>query len=259
MALRIGSPTGEKSSLKKFNRVLWLSVLVLLIAISGSMACKKEAVEEQGDTEDLIDFEGVAKVGFGKYLYVPEARGFDIIIQGQVDSGDASVLVDKEVRGKGEFSPERPSILVADSIDVKESGRNWRNVFTRTEDVILDDYFDVKARDEFEELKEMSYDKKESWEGKEKGKVYGRLETRTVTEGEEQKEVYRIVVLDEKNKEIGKIIVDNISESTLYYTKKLRLFDRLWFYVTIKETVPWRTRVGTSELFHADVFFAGLF
>jgi len=259
MALRIGRPTGEKSSLKKFNRVLWLSMLLLLLVILGNMACKKEAVEEQADTEDIINFEGVVKVGFGKYLYVPEARGFDIVVQGQVDSGDASVLVDKEVRGKGEFSPNRPSILVADSIDVKESGRNWRNVFTRTEEVVLDDYFDVKTRDEFEELKEISYDKKESWEGKEKGKVYGKLETRTVTEGEELKEVYRIIVLDEENKEVGKVIVDSISESTLYYAKKLRLFDRLWFYVTIKETVPWRTRVGTSELFHADVFFAGLF
>jgi hypothetical protein len=259
MALRIGNSTERKRNLEKITRVLFMSILASLLVMAGSPACKKGVEEEVGSQEATIGFEGVAKVGVGKYLYVPEAQGFDIIIQGQVESGDASILVDKEVRGQGEFSPERPSILVANSIDVKESGRNWRNVFTRTEDVVLDDYLELKIRDEYEVLTDLSFDKKEGWEGKEKGKIYGSLFKETVTEGEEQKEIYKIVVLNEQNQEIGTILVDNMADSALFYTKKLRLFERFWFYFTIKDTVAWSIRSQTSELFHADVLFAGLF
>lgn len=259
MALRTGNSTERKRNLEKITRVLFLSILASLLVIAGSPACKKSVEEEVDSQEAVIDFEGVAKVGVGKYLFVPEAQGFDIVIQGQVESGDASILVDKEVRGQGEFSPERPSILVANTIDVKESGRNWRNVFTKTEDVVLDDYLETKIRDEYEMMTDLSFDKREGWEGKERAKIYGRLFKETVTEGEEEKEVYKIVVLNEQNQEIGTVLVDNISDSALFYTKKLRLFEKLWFYMTIKDTVAWRTRSRTSELFHADVLFAGLF
>ncbi len=259
MALRIGNSTERKRSMEKFTRLLFLSTLVFLLIAAGSVACKKGAEEKSDSQENIIPFEGVAKVGIGKYLYVPEVQGFDIIVQGQVDSGDASVLVDKEVRGSGEFSPDRPSILVATRIDVKEAGRTWRNVFTKTEEVVLDDYFDVETREGFEILEGISFDKAEVWEGKEKGKVYGMLEKETVTEGDEQKDVYTIVVVNENNEEVGRILVDSISDSALFYVKKLRLFDKFWFYLTIKETLPFRTRVSTSKLFHADVLFSGLF
>lgn len=259
MALRIGNSTERKRNLEKITRVLFLSILASLLVMAGSPACKKSVEEEADSQEGIIEFEGVAKVGVGKYLYIPEARGFDIVIQGQVESGDASILVDKEVRGKGEFSPERPSILVANSIDVKESGRNWRNVFTKTEDVTIDDYLETKTREEYEILKDLLFDQREGWEGKEKAKVYGSLFKETVTEGEEQKEVYKILVLNDKNQELGTILVDNLADSALFYTKKLRLFERFWFYLTIKDTVEWRIRSRTSELFHADVVFAGLF
>ena len=95
--------------------------------------------------------------------------------------------------------------------------------------------------------------------GKEKGKIYGSLFKETVTEGEEQKEIYKIVVLNENDQEVGTIIVDNMADSALFYTKKLRLFEKLWFYLTIKDTVAWSIRSQTSELFHADVLFSGLF
>lgn len=259
MALRTGNSTERKRNTEKITRVLFLSLLALLIVITGSPACKRAAKEEAVAQEIVMDFEGVAKVGVGKYLYIPEAQGFDIIVQGQVDSGDASVLVDKEVRGKGLFSPDRPSILVANSVDVKESGRSWRNVFTRTEEATLDDYLETKAREEFDALVDLSMDKREGWEGKERAKVYGSIFKETVTEGEDQKDVYKILVLNEENQEIGTILVDNIADSALFYTKKLRLFERFWFYLTIKDTVEWRIRSQTSELFHADVLFAGLF
>lgn len=259
MALWIGNSSEGKTSLKKITRVLFLSILTSLLVIAGTSSCKRSVEEQQVTQEGIIDFEGVAKVGIGKYLFVPEVQGFDIIVQGQVDSGDASVLVDKEIRGSGEFSPERPSILVANSIDVKESERSWRNVFTRSDEVVLDDYLELKAREEFEVLADLEYDKKDGWEGKEKGKVYGRIWKETVTEGDAQKEVYRISVLNEQNQEIGKILVDNASDAALFYVKKLSLFEKFWFYVTIKDTVPWNTRRRTSELFHADLLFSGLF
>lgn len=259
MSLWIGDSSERKSGLNKIARVLFLSILTSLLIMAGTSACRRGVEEQQATQEGIINFEGVAKVGIGKYLFVPEVQGFDIIVQGQVDSGDTSALVDKEIRGSGEFSPERPSILVANSIDVKESERSWRNVFNRSDEAVLDDYLDLKTREEFQVLADLEYDKKDGWEGKEKGKVYGSIWKETVTEGGEQKDVYRISILNEKDQEIGKILVDRISDAALFYVKKLSLFEKFWFYVTIKDTVPWRTRQRTSELFHADVLFSGLF
>jgi len=148
---------------------------------------------------------------------------------------------------------------MANSIDIKESEEEWRNVFTRSEEVVLEDYIDLKARDEFEVLKDLSYDEKKGWEGKEKVKIYGRLEKKTVTEAGEQKEIYNIVVFDEKDKELGKIVIDSFTDFALYYVRKLRLFDKLWLYITIKDTVDWNIRRRTKELFHADLIFTGLY
>lgn len=252
---------------KKFRlifRVAGLSLLVILF-LTGNISCKKEAEEGAvGDEVTVVkagmnEFEGVVKVSVGKYFFIPGAKGIDMILQGESESGDASSLVDKEVRVRGEFSPESPSILVVDSIDVKEEDTDWRNIFTRTEEAVLDDYVDSKVREEFEVLKDLDYKEKEGWEGKGKVKIYGKLEKTTIAEGEEEKDVYNIIVLDEKENEVGKVIVDSITDYAQYYLKKLRLFDKFWFYADLKETVEWRTRRRTRELFHADVVFAGLF
>jgi hypothetical protein len=266
MAIMISVSTGEKNKLEKIVRTLGLSLLAFLLVVGGSISCKKKAGEEMAMGEEglvakegIVVFEGIVNVGLGKYLFIPEASGFDIIVQGPIESGDVSTLVGKEVKGRGAFSLERPSILIADNIEVKESGRNWSNVFTRTEEFVIDDYLDLAARDEFQVIKNLSYDKKEGWEGIEKAKIYGKLEIEKVTEGEEEKEIFRIVVLDEKDNEVGKIIVDNFTDFSQYYINKLRFFDKLWFYFTVKETVEWRVRRGTNELFHADVLFNGLF
>ena len=266
MAIMISVSTGEKSRLEKIIRTLSLGVLAFLLVIGVSISCKKKAGEEMAMGEEglvtkggIVEFEGVVNVGIGKYLFIPEASGFDIVIQGPMESGDVSTLVGKEVKGRGAFSPKRPSILIANNIEVKESERNWSNVFTRAEEFVIDDYLDLAARDEFPIMKNLSYDKKEGWEGIEKAKIYGKLEIEKVTEGEEEKEIFRIVILDDKDDEVGKIIVDNFTDFSKYYIKKLRFFDKLWFYFTVKETVEWRVRRGTNELFHADVFFNGLF
>jgi hypothetical protein len=266
MAIRISESTEGKSKQEKIVRTLSFSLLALLLVIGGSISCKKKAGKEMALGEEgmlakkgIIPFEGVVNVGFGKYLFIPEASGFDIIVQGTIESGDVSTLVGQEIKGNGAFSPERPSILIANDIEVKESGRGWRNIFTRTEEFVIDDYLDLEARDEFQVMKALSYDKKEGWEGIEKAKIYGKLETETVTEGEEEKEIFRIIVLDEKDNELGKIIVDNFTDFSKYYIKKLRFFDKLWFYFTVKDTVEWRDRRRSHELFHADVLFNGLF
>jgi hypothetical protein len=266
MAIRISESTAGKSKQERIIRTLSFTLLAFLLVIGGTISCKKKAGEEMAMGEEglvakegIIPFEGVVNVGVGKYLFIPEVSGFDIIIQGSIESGDVSTLVGKEVKGRGAFSPARPSILIANDIEVKESARNWMNVFTRTEEFAIDDYLDIEARDEFQVIKTLSFDKKEGWEGIEKAKIYGKLETETVTEGEEEKEIFRIIVLDEKDNEIGKIIVDNFTDFSQYYIKKLRFFDKLWFYFTVKDTVEWSVRRRTRELFHADVLFNGLF
>lgn len=264
MAFRTLVLTQRKNKPKEITRVLGLSLMAFLMVIVCSTACKKSEEAASGEEmleakEGIIEFEGIVKAGVGRYLFVPEASGFDIIIQGQVESGDADTLIDKEIRGKGEFSPDKPSILMAMSIDVKEAEDSWRNIFTRTEEFVIDDYIDLKSRKEFQVLRNLSYNKNEGWEGVGRVKIFGKLEKETVTEGEEQKDIYRIIILDEKDNEVGKIIADSFTDYAQYYIEKLSLFDKLWFYINVKETVDWRVRRRTRELFNADVFFCGLF
>jgi len=240
----------------KMLRILGFSFLVLVMIAAGTTACKKaeEGVEDDAALslkEGQLDFEGTVKVVSGKYVFVPQVRGFDIVIQGNLDSGSISELVGKEIKGTGEFTPEQPSILVAQSIEIKGEGDEWTPVFNKVEDLVLDDFVSIVDRDGFEILDKLDYSKKEAWEGKGNVRVLGKLE------GEEGS--YKITILDERERVVGRINIDSISEYAQYYIQKLRLFDEFWFYLNVKETVEWRTRRRTRELFNADIVFAGLF
>ena len=95
------------------------------------------------------------------------------------------------------------------------------------------------------------YDKKNTWEKVDKGLVKGKLDTKNDTN--------YIVVFDEKEREIGRIIIDSFTDYSEFYKNKLSLFDTFWFYINIKDTIEWKTRRRTREMFHADVVMAGLF
>jgi hypothetical protein len=229
-------------------------LLAFALVISGSIACQQaeegsqEVVQEE---EGKLVFEGMPKLAIGKFLFMPEAQGFDIVVQGTVDGGDLSGLEGQEVRVEGEIAPEQPSVLIANTIELKEATGEFRSVFTRTEEPVLDDYLNFQAREAFEALDKLKYDDNQGWEGKEQAKVYGSLE--------ELEDSFRILVLDDEGKQVGYVLIDSISDYADFYLKKLHLFDKFWFYLDIKETIEWRTRRRTSELFNADVLFAGLF
>jgi len=264
MALKRMFSTQKQSKQKKVIRILLMAALASLIIWGGNLACKKQAEEAAPEEvaptkEGLIHFEGTVKTALGKYMYIPSMPGFDIVVQGSLETGGVQSLIGKEVRGEGEVFPDTPSLLVANTIEVKEAEGQWRNIFIRSEDVVLDEYLGLRARDEFVPLKDLSYDKKEGWEGKEKARVYGKLEKKEVGQGEEKKEMFYIVLFDNKGKESGRVIIDNFTDFARYYINKLRLFDKFWFYVNIKDTVDWKVRRKTKELFRADVLFAGLF
>lgn len=241
------------------SRFLGIVVLACLIAVLGNSACKKaeeglvsgEEAEGLVLEEGIIEFEGTAAVTFGKFLYVPAAQGFDIVVQGPLNSGDLSTLIDQEIRGRGEFTPDFPSILAANTIEVKDSMGGWSPVFTKTEDLVLDDYLNLQEREGYPVIPELAYDDNEGWEGLEKVKIRGQL---VDLDG-----VSKIVVVDEEDQEIGKILVDSISDFSQYYVNKLGMFDTFWFYVTVKDTVEWSDRRNSRDLFHADILFAGLF
>ena len=91
------------------------------------------------------------------------------------------------------------------------------------------------------------------WEGKGKVKVYGKYIPAA------DKTAAAISVLDDKGKETAKILVDSMSEYSNFYLKKLRLFDKFYFYLTVKDSVPANQRGKAKEVFHADVVFAGLY
>jgi len=245
-----------------------LSLIAAAAMLAAGPACKQAAQpaataeSEQtaaaeaaaaGIQEGLNDVAGSVKIGLGKYFYVPTVQGFDIAVMGQVDGGDASGLVGKEVRVKGEFNREKPNLLIAQAIDVKENEIQWKNAYTTADKAVPPDYFDQKTRGDYSALRITNINKSEDWEGKGKGKVLGKLIAGANNQGS------AIAIVDDKGKEIGKIIVDSATEFANYYIKKLRLFDTFWFYFNIKESVDKKLRPRNKELFHADVVFAGLY
>jgi len=254
MAIRLLNPAKGRNILDRAPAFLGIIFLAFLM-VMGTVSCgtKEESVEEESFAikEGIVEFEGTVKVAVGRYVFIPEARGFDIIIQGDFEGGTEGI-VGKEVKGVGEYSPERPSILIANNLDVKNASGGWMNVFTRSEDVMVPEWMTQQGRDEvFAELTGLEYNKNEGWEGKEKAKIFGRLE--------QTEDAANIVVVDDKDREIGRIIVDNVDDLADFYIKKLNLFDKFWFYMDVKDTVEWSTRRRSRELFHADVLFAGLY
>jgi hypothetical protein len=219
-------------------------VLGLGVAVLMAGAALAQQAAAPAPTEQI--YEGTVKVGFGKYMYLPQARGFDIVTEGF----DAATLVDKEIRLKGALLMDKPSLFRADSVEVKDASGSYSTVYTRSQDVTFGDFMDQEGRSAFATLAIANVNKAEDWEGKGNAKVYGRVQEGTPT---------YIVLADDKGKEVGKIIVDAMTDYAKFYLKKLRLFDKFWFYLTVKESIDKKVRPKTKELFHADVLFAGLF
>ncbi len=236
-------------TLHRISQRLLFGAVILMFAFTGSVFAQEPPPAETQEEEAvaITEFEGPVKLGLGRYFYMPAAKGYDVVVQGMIQGQDASFLNDKEVRIKGAVAKEEPSVFVADSIEVKDASGQYQTVFTRTEEFVLGDYIDAVARDAYAPLTITAHNKSEEWEGKGKAKIHGQLVDNA------------IVVRDDRNREIGKILIDNISDYANYYIQKLRLFDEFWFYIDIKDTVDWSGRRRSRELFHADLVFAGLY
>jgi len=242
----------------KWYQALGVAFLIIALTMIGGVSCQQAeegtAETTEGPTleEGKVAFEGTVKVALGKYMFVPEAQGFDIIVDGTVDGGDLTSLIGKEVKGEGEFPPETPWLLFATSLDVKDDGGSFRNVFTGMVGSAAGlDLLTLQAREDYVTPEELAYNKNDLWEGLEKIKVRGAMQ--------QEGDVTRILVLDEEDKQIGAVIVDSVSDAAQYYMQKLRLFEEFAFYVSVKETVPWNTRRRTRDMFHADLTFVGLY
>jgi hypothetical protein len=231
-------------------RLALFSLIFAVVATGTTIAqegTEGAAQEQTAAAAPATEFEGTATLGLGKYFYLPSAKGYDIYIQGSVQGQDATFLNGKEVRVKGSMFKDEPSVFVADSIEIKDAAGQYQVVYTRAEEAKLENHLHTQERAGFAALSLTRADKSEDWEGKGTARVYGKLVGDT------------IVVADDKGKEVGKILVDSTAEFAKYYIQKLKLFERLWFYVNIKDTIEARVRRRTRELFHADVIFAGLY
>jgi hypothetical protein len=249
-------------SLKK-REIILIGALAIILILSA--ACKKAAPPAPGEkgapsakeenmiTEGANIVSGTVKSAYGKYFYISQLPGFDIVANGKVDNGDTSLLLNKRVRVKALFNRDKSSVLVAQSIDLGEGQGQFRNVFTSSETAVPEEWFTPKTRDDYAELKITTIAKSTDWDGKTNGKIHGKPVT-----GPDGK-VTAISILGEGNKEIARVIVDNMTEYATYYMKKLRLFDAYWFYLNIKEIVPANARAKAKEIFHADVVFTGLY
>ncbi len=226
----------------KKTGILILS-LAVLAAFAGTVACQKKAETPAAQAvKSVTEFDGTVRAALGRYMYLSTAQGFDIVLPGF----DAATLLGKTVKVKGNLLVDHPPVFLADSV---ETGPG-QAVYTRTQDFQAEDFIEMKAREAVPALAITGVTKPEEWEGKGEGKVYGTLQKGDVND---------IVLTDDKGKEMAKIVVDSISTYSSYYIQKLRLFDKFWFYLKIKDSVDAKLRPRTKEIFHADVFGAGLY
>jgi hypothetical protein len=242
-----------------------LSIIAILMILAGGMACKKVAepgakpeAAAAGEAvttikEGVNELSGTVKSALGKYFYISEQAGFDFAAEGPIDNADAAALLNKTVRVKAVFNRETPSLLVAQSIEIKESDIQYKSVFTKADAAVPADYFSQKTRAEYAALAISNINKSEDWEGKGKGKLEGK--PIVAADGK----ITGISILGGDGKEVGKVVVGGVSEFANYYIKKLRLFDSFWFYLNIKDSVAKNLRAKNKELFHADIVFTGLY
>lgn len=229
-------------SCTKKTGLLILSLAVLAVVI-GTVACQKKAETPAAEaTKVVTEFEGTVRAALGRYMYLSTAQGFDIVLPGF----DAATLLGKTIKVKGNLLPDHPPVFLADSV---ETGPG-QTAYTRSQEFQAEDFVEMKAREAVPALAISGVAKPEEWEGKGQGKVYGTLQ---------KGDVNAIVLNDDKGKEMARIIVDSVSTYTNYYIQKLRLFDKFWFYLKIKDSVDKKIRPRTKEIFHADVFGAGLY
>ena len=202
-------------------------------------------------------FEGAVKTAVGKYIYLPEAKGLDIIMAGNVEGGVEN-LIGKQVRISVSLLPDKANLAIANSIDLKD-GSNYRNIYTRSGEPDYSDYFPPSSRDQYVALNITNINKPDEWQGKTNVKVYGLLQTSEAKQGTATVPVTHIVIQDKKGKEIARIIVNNITDYARFYISKLRLFDHFWFYLNVKDQVDRKVTARTKEIFSADVVFCGLY
>jgi len=228
-------------STKKMG-ILFLS-LAILVGLAGTMACQKKAAEKPAEVQKAVnEFDGTVRAALGRYMYLSTAQGFDIVLPGL----DAATLMGKTIKVKGHLLTDHPPIFLADSV---ESGPGAA-IYTRSAEFLPEDFVDMKAREAIPALTITGVAKEEEWVGKGEVKIYGQLQKGNVN---------YIVLSDDKGKETAKIIVDSITTYSNYYIQKLRLFDKFWFYIKIKDSVDKKIRPRTKEIFHADVVGVGLY
>ena len=225
----------------KKTAILILS-LAILVAFAGTVACQKKAETPAAEAVKAVtEFEGVVRAALGRYMYLSTAQGFDIVLPGL----DAATLMGKTIKVKGNLLADHPPVFLADTV---ESG--GQTVYTRSQDFKAEDFVDMKVREAVKPLAVTGIGKPEEWEGKGEIKIYGTLQ---------KGDVNYIVLSDDKGKELAKIIIDSTTLYANYYIQKLRLFDKFWFYLNVKDSVDKKIRTKTKEIFHADVVGAGLY
>ncbi|MHB8055722.1 MAG: hypothetical protein ACYDH3_10805 [Candidatus Aminicenantales bacterium] len=249
-----------------FLKFVGLSLAAFLV-LASAVACGKKAAEPAAAAAEVAQtteaglaivigintVAGTVKNAKGNYFYMDEVPGFDVVVTGAVAGGDTTSLIGKQVRVKGLFNKDLQNLLVAQSIEIKESETNYQSVYTSTDAAAPADFFNPKDRDGYPALVLTKIDKSEDWEGKGKAKVYGILIPAAAGSNA------FISVLGADGKEIGKVIVDSEASIAAYYSAKLHLFEKRWFYLNIKESVDKKLRAKNKEMFHADVVFSGLY
>ena len=225
----------------KKTAILILS-LAILVAFAGTVACQKKAETPAAAAVTAVtEFEGVVRAALGRYMYLSTTQGFDIVLPGL----DAATMMGKTIKVKGNLLADHPPVFLADTV---ESG--GQTVYTRSQDFKAEDFVDMKVREAVKPLAVTGIGKPEEWEGKGEAKIYGKLQ---------KGDVNYIVLSDDKGKDLAKIIIDSTTIYANYYVQKLRLFDKFWFYLNVKDSVDKKIRTKTKEIFHADVVGAGLY
>ena len=161
-----------------------------------------------------------------------------------INDYNAEKLKDKGlIRVIGNPAPENKNLIIVDKIIEKgvKTPLYKRLLPADYSDTILSDALD------YSKLTNIQYNKKAYWEQERfnKARITGRINLA---------EKYIEVMEDERI--VGKVLVDSLTDYTEFRIKELGQDQEYTFYILRGETVDWKVRKKTKELFHADIIYA---
>ncbi|MEW5901712.1 MAG: hypothetical protein AB1715_09650, partial [Acidobacteriota bacterium] len=79
-------------ALQKLSKLILFGLIILIFVVTAvalSQETNAGQAQQPAAGTAVQEFEGTVIIGLGKYFYLPAGKGFDIVVQGQIEGQDA--------------------------------------------------------------------------------------------------------------------------------------------------------------------------